>query len=376
MDLNYGINGSISADAARPITINSSTPIGIVATVNQGSTGLMKFNNATEGLAYIVTNSITEGTLYAALKGIELQGVNCPLVVQLSTKAATEAEDITNVLAGIDELRYADAETGIDLKNGLMIAPVHSADLSVGAKLDALSTKLWTTGLTDDFSADEAGFKAYMGNFGSRYLLHCTGYYNADGILIPNSAIMAGLIALWDSKTPFGWAKSHSNRIAKGVSGSPRRIEYLDGSDCEARRLRQDGGCMIVKDIGWRTYGFETRDIDPIWQSLARVRTFHRMLAAILKATKWARDREADELLSVRKSIEEFLNELIGNGVGIGFEVYFDELKNTKATVTAGKFYLTIKFQDMPSISELNIELIYSDAWSEVLINYINGEAA
>lgn len=373
MDLNYGINGSFGVQAARPITISSSTPIGIVCTAGAGVTGLMKFNNADEGLEYVKDNTIVDGTLEAALIGISLQGVNCPLVVHVSTLAVDEATNKTNILAGLDILKQSDPITGIDLKNGLIIAPKYSEDVEVGAKLDSISSKMWTTGITDDFSDDEAGFKTYMENFGSKYLLHCTGNYNADGKIIPMSSIMAGVIAYHDGNTAFGWAKNHSNRIAKGVAGSERVIEYFDGSDCEARRLRQDGGCMIVKDVGWRTYGFETRDIDPIWQSLDRVRTFHRLLAAIIKASKWARDREADQLIWVKKSVVEFMNELKGNNVVIGFDVYFDPLKNTAVTVTAGKFYLTILVQDMPSIRELNIELVYSDNWGETLINYING---
>ena len=373
MNLNFGINGSFGVQAARPITISSSTPIGIVATVNAGDTGLMKFNNADEGLTYITDNNITEGTLEAALKGISLQGVNCPLVVHVSTKGIDTAADIVSVLAGLDMLKQSDPVTGIDLKNGVIIVPELSADVSVAAKIDSIATAMWCTGITDDFSTDEAGVSAFAANFGSKYLLIGTGRYNADGILIPFSALMAGLIAYHDANTAFGWAKNHSNRVAKGVAGTERVIEYLDGSDCEARRLRQSSVSMIVKDVGWRTYGFETTDIDPIWQSLDRVRTFHRLLAAILTANKWARDREADQLIWVKKSIVEFMNELKGNGVVVGFDVFFDPEKNTAATVTAGKFYLTVLVQDMPSIRELNIELVYSDNWGDTLINYING---
>lgn len=373
MDLNFGINGSFGVQAARPITISSSTPIGIVATADAGDTGLMKFNNATAGLEYVKENSITTGTLEAALTGIELQGVNCPIVVYVLLIDNDPAVNKTNILAGIGELKKADPITGIDLKNGLIIVPEYSEDEEIATKLDSVATALWCTGITDNFSEDEAGIMNYVSNFGSKYLLIGHGKYNADGKLIPFSAIMAGVIAFHDGNTSFGWAKSHSNRIASGVAGTQRVVEYLDGSDCEARRLRQNGVAMIVKDVGWRTYGFETTDIDPIWQSLDRVRTFHRLLAAILEANKWARDREADQLIWVRKSIVEFMNELKGNGVIIGFDVYFDSEKNTKATVTAGKFYLTVKVQDMPSIRELNIELVYSDDWGDTLINYING---
>lgn len=198
------------------------------------------------------------------------------------------------------------------------------------------------------------------------------GRFTADGVEMAASALYAGIIARWDAE-PFGWAKSHSNRAVKGVSGAARVVEYLDGTECEARRMRQAGVATILRDVGWRTYGFETTHIDPIWQSLDRVRAFQRMLMAISEATKWARDREVSELLWVRQSVVDFNNELKGNDVIIGFEVYFDPEKNTKATVTAGKFYLTVKVGDMPSIRELNIELVYSDDWNDVLINYING---
>ena len=76
MDLNFGINGSFGVAAARPITISSSTPIGIVATADVGDFGLMKFNNADEGLEYIKSKNIANGTLEAVLTGISLQAVN------------------------------------------------------------------------------------------------------------------------------------------------------------------------------------------------------------------------------------------------------------------------------------------------------------
>lgn len=371
MELLFGINGSIGASAARPVTVESSTPIGIVATVSSGDVGFKKFNNAEEGLTYIKTSNIASGTLKAALTGIYLQGVNCPIVCYLVPENEDAAQLKIDVLAAIGELTKSSYPTGINLRLGLIIAPIFSADVEIGAKMDSIATKLWATGITDDFSADEAGFKAYMENFGSRCMLHTTAYTKADGLEIPNSAIIAGVIAKFDGGT-FGWAKSHSNRLVLGAAGTTREIEYLEGSDCEARRLRQEGACLVLLDEGWRTYGFETRDIDPIWQALDRVRTFYRVLDAIIKASKWARDREADQLLEVKKTVTEFMNELIGNSVAIGFYVYFDPKKNTKATVTAGKFYLTVEFQDMPSIKELNIELVYVDDYSEVLINYLN----
>ena len=363
MNLNYGVNGSLSVQAARPIVVASTTAIGVVGT-STGNYGLHKFNNAEEAIAFLNGEGIT-GDILNAVKAINLQAVNCPVVLNLC------ADD--SVLDAIDLFKSTEALTGINLMGGLIMAPVLSTDLAIGTKLDAVATAIWATALIDNFDDSEADVSSWASNYGSSSSLLTHGLYTADGVEVTASALFAGVIAHYDAK-PFGWAKSHSNRVVKGVSAVDRAIEYLDGSECEARRMRQKGIATIIRDIGWRTYGFETTDIDPIWQSLDRVRTFQRLLSAITLSSKYARDREASELIWVKKSVTEFMNELKGNDVIIGFEVYFDTEKNTKATVTAGKFYLTIKLSDMPSVRELNIELVYSDDYNDVLINYINGE--
>ena len=53
MDLNFGINGSFGIAAARPITISSSTPIGMVVTADKGDFGLMKFNGLLAWLLWL-----------------------------------------------------------------------------------------------------------------------------------------------------------------------------------------------------------------------------------------------------------------------------------------------------------------------------------
>lgn len=366
MDLNFGINGSITAQAARPIIVKSTTVIallGIVLAGDEEHHGLHKFNNADDALTFLTDEGIG-GDIEKGLKAIALQGVHCPIVLNLCADA--------DKLTALDLFKSCEGITGLSLFGGLLIAPVLSAELVVGTKLDALATQLQATAIIDNFGVDEAEVSAYAANYGTQAALLTHGRYYADGVSVTASALYAGIIAYWDAK-PYGWAKSHSNRSAKGVSESERVIEYLDGSESEARRYRQMGVATILRDVGWRTYGFETTHIDPIWQSLDRVRTFQRLLRAITLSAKWARDREANELLSVKNSVIEFMNELKGNDVIIGFDVFFDSEKNTKATVTAGKFYLTILVGDMTSVRELNIELVYSDNWNDVLINTING---
>ena len=314
LDLDFGINGSTSVQAARPITVNSTTALGVlgVATTN---IGLHKFNNAEAALFFLDEESVV-GDIVHALKGIALQGVNCPIILNLCA-----SNNEVDVLPALDLFKKSEGLTGVSLMGGFILAPLLSESLTVASKLDAVASAINATALIDNFGADEAAVLTFASNFGSQHSLLCHGLYVADGVDVSASALLAGVFAYWDSK-PFGWAKSHSNRVVKGVSGvaaTGRVVEYLDGSDSEARRMRQNGVATILRDVGWRSFGFETTDIDPVWQSLDRVRTFQRLLSAITLSSKWARDREANELIWVKQSIVDFMNELKGNDVIVGF---------------------------------------------------------
>lgn len=369
MSLNFGINGSISVNAARPITVDSTTPIAIVATTDLVAKLGMKFFGNAE-LARLEYATSAAGTLISALDAIIAQGVRCPIILNVVDAASLTLE--AAVITAIGALSTAEAITGY--RPDLIIAPEFSGSATVGAAMDAIASRLWCTAIVDVVATTESAALSFAGNFGTRHvLLAGPEIVNVGGIDMAASAVYAGVIAAMDASNPFGWAESASNRIAKGVSSTDRIVDYADGQDSEARRLRNAGVASIVRDVGWRTYGFETTDIDPIWSPLNRVRSFYKMLRGMILASKWARDRGADELLMVKQSVEEFMRGLKGAGVVLGFDAYFDTEKNTKTTVTNGQFYLTVEVQDMPTIRELNIELVYVDDYSDVLLNVING---
>lgn len=376
MNLDFGINGSIAVEAARPVLVDSSTPIGVVVPMGTAAV-LTYYNNADAWKEYLITQGQTHDDLpYQTAAAIALQGVHTKIIVAYVPIDNDTAVQRTHLLDGLDLLKSAPYDDRVLDRPDLVIVPWHSYDTAVAAKIDAVAATLRATGIIDVTAPDEAAATAFAQNFGSRYLLLYRGSVKMEGKLYPASAAIAGLIAYWDAggdngADEFGYARSHSNRIVKGVSGSEVPIEYFDGQDCEARRLRQKGVGAIVRDVGWRSYGFETTDIDPIWQSLERVRAFYRWLDAVIGANKWARDRSADQLIWVKKTCAEFFKNLTGAGIALGYEIALDA---SRSDVTAGKFTFVLKTANMPAIRELNFILTFTDAYNNAFIEWVNNQ--
>ena len=63
MDLNFGINGSISVQPARPVLVDSSTPIGVVVPFGTVDGEFKVFNNADDMKTYLQELGATEDDL-------------------------------------------------------------------------------------------------------------------------------------------------------------------------------------------------------------------------------------------------------------------------------------------------------------------------
>lgn len=376
MDLDFGINGSIAVEAARPVAVRSETTIGVVVPMRT-SWEHTYYSSPTEWREYLSTIGLTSDDLaYRTAEAIELQNVYSKIVVVYVPEDDDPAKQKEKILGGLNGIKSAPYDDRILATPDLIVVPEHSYDTDVAAKMDSVAAKLRATGIVDVNAENEAEATSFVSNFGTRYLLFYRGRSKAEGKLYPTSALIAGLIAYWDAGgdngyDEFGYARSHSNRIVKGVSGSEVPIEYFDGQDCEARRLRQKGVGAIVQDVGWRSYGFETTDIDPIWQSLERVRAFYRWLDAIVKANKWARDRGADQLIWVKKTCSEFFRKLTGAGIALGYEIFLDP---DRSDVTDGKFTFVLKAANMPTIRELNFVLTFTDDYNGAFIEWVNNQ--
>jgi phage tail sheath protein FI len=328
-----------------------------------------------------------EGTLRESLDGVADQNVTGPLIViavELETTHSGKVpenfyDDLTlksKIIAAVGRLKGVAGTVGY--KPNLIVALRFSHDLDVATEMTSVAQRLLGMALVDLNADDESAAVLAVGSFGTNRVLLCDPYvkvwdtFTDSEVFQPLSARRAGLIAWTDAQHEYGFADSHSNRVINGISGTKRDIEFNAGQDCEADRLRTKGIGTVIRYNGFRIWGGETTDIDPIWQDHTRVRVFDRVSEAALDGLFWAIDRRADILKSVRDSVEQMLLALKGAKVLLGFNVYWDPERNTKANITAGKFYLVAEMQNMPIVKRLEVNFSYVDRYGDVLIKLIS----
>ncbi len=398
----YGVNTVTSVNAARPIRINSSTPIGVVGTVllpantsDMSEDHISIYEKIRNGTPLFFGSADKaneffgelEGTLRETLDGIADQNVTGPLIiiaVELETShsgktAETFYDDLTlksKIIKAVSRLKGVAGSVGY--KPNLIVALRFSHDADIATEMTSVAQKLLAMALVDLNADDESAAVLAVGSFGTNRVLLCDPYVKVwdtltnSEIYQPLSARRAGLIAWTDAQHEYGFADSHSNRVINGISGTKRDIEFNAGQDCEADRLRTKGVGTVIRYNGFRIWGGETTDIDPIWQDHTRVRVFDRISEAALDGLFWAIDRRADILKSVKDSVEQMLLALKGAKVLLGFNVYWDPERNTKANITAGKFYLVAEMQNMPIVKRLEVNFSYVDRYGDVLIKLIS----
>ncbi|EAI2796418.1 phage tail sheath family protein [Campylobacter jejuni] len=394
MAAQYGVNYNISNGAASPIKVQSDTPIGIAACIkgankemlytkagyeNTDEMPIFAFSNVSKAIDFtkdlVKENNLQDFRLLDSLTCINNQDVACVIIISFFEESDEEAINLTNCLNAIEAFKKAKHRTGFT--PDIIIAPYYSSEAGIKAKLESIASAMNITAIVDLYANNTGEAISTMEAFSSKRLVAAwpqVQILNSQGkyAYVPQSPIIAGLIAHTDGDTEYGFSDSYSNRVMNGVTGVEHFIDFVMGEDCDADRLRKSHISTCILCEGYRSWGGETSDEDTIWQDLARVRTFDRVAIAAQKASFKAIDKKASELYFIKISVEELLRDLKGAKVLIGYEVSWDEERNTNANISAGKFYLNIKMMNNPIVKQITLELIYSDEWADDLVKSIS----
>ena len=386
MAAKFGVNVTVSAEAARPIAVESTTPIGIAGYEEVLENGLHFYMTTAKALEALeakykakkdASQAFKKGSIYRALKGIEDQAVNTQIILSVFTKDddSDTNDEITECKSAVTA--FAKAKSRFGYSPNLIIAPGFSHEDAIKGEIEKIATRLKATGIVDLKADDAAAAIVKMGDFGTNRLVAAypnvkvwddeTNAYVYEG----QSARIAGMIAHTDGASEFGYSDSYSNRVMIGVSGTQIDVDFELGETCTADELRAAKISTIIRESGFRAWGGETSDQDTIWQDLARVRIFDRILQACQKGVLFAIDRKASELYHAKRSVSELLRQLVGAKVLLGYELSWSA-KNTDATITAGKFYLDVRMQNNPIVKQLTLDFIYVDKYGSVLMDELN----
>ena len=386
MSAKFGVNVTVSAEAARPIAVESTTPIGIAGYEEVLENGLHFYMTTAKALEALeakykakkdASQAFKKGSIYRALKGIEDQAVNTQIILSVFTKDDDEDtnDEITECKSAVTA--FAKAKSRFGYSPNLIIAPSFSHEDAIKGEIEKMATRLKATGIVDIKADDAAAAIVKMGDFGTNRLVAAypnvkvwddeTNAYVYEG----QSARIAGMIAHTDGASEFGYSDSYSNRVMIGVSGTQIDVDFELGETCTADELRAAKISTIIRESGFRAWGGETSDQDTIWQDLARVRIFDRISQACQKGVLFAIDRKASELYHAKRSVSELLRQLVGAKVLLGYELSWSA-KNTDATITAGKFYLDVRMQNNPIVKQLTLDFIYVDKYGSVLMDELN----
>ena len=386
MAAKFGVNVTVSAEAARPIAVESTTPIGIAGYEEVLENGLHFYMTTAKALEALeakykakkdASQAFKKGSIYRALKGIEDQAVNTQIILSVFTKDddSDTNDEITECKSAV--AAFAKAKSRFGYSPNLIIAPGFSHEDAIKGEIEKMATRLKATGIVDIKADDAAAAIVKMGDFGTNRLVAAypnvkvwddeTNAYVYEG----QSARIAGMIAHTDGTSEFGYSDSYSNRVMIGVSGTQIDVDFELGETCTADELRAAKISTIIRESGFRAWGGETSDQDTIWQDLARVRIFDRISQACQKGVLFAIDRKASELYHAKRSVSELLRQLVGAKVLLGYELSWSA-KNTDATITAGKFYLDVRMQNNPIVKQLTLDFIYVDKYGSVLMDELN----
>lgn len=406
MPAQFGVNYTITNGAASPIRVQSQTPIGIVAGIlgvskeriytlagheNNEENPIFAFSDVTKAKDFvrdlIKENNSLDYRLLDTLECINLQNVSCAIILSFFEEATGEIQDgeesdqetstFANCANAIEMFKKAKHRTGFS--PDLIIAPYYSGEAGIKAKLESVASSMRITAVVDLEASNVGEALNAMDSFSSKRLIAAypkVQILNSKGeyAFVPQSPFIAAMIAHTDGEREYGFSDSYSNRVMNGVTGVEHFVDFVMGEDCDADRLRTAHISTVILYEGYRTWGGDTSDIDEIWQDLARVRTFDRIAIAAQKASFKAIDKRASQLYLVKLSVEEMLRDLKGAKVLVGYEVSWNEERNTAANVSAGKFYLDVKMMNNPIVKLLTIDFIYSDEWSKDLIKSLSAE--
>lgn len=221
---------------------------------------------------------------------------------------------------------------------------------AVVAELIGIAERLRAVIIADAPNTTDAEALAYAGDFGSKRVYVVDPKFlktGADGSLVSEftSALAAGITAKTDND--LGFWESPSNKVANGIQGVARSIDFTLGDPNSRANLLNEGNvATIIRQNGFRLWGNRTCSADPKWVFLSVVRTADIINDSLLQAHLWAVDRGITKTYvdDVKEGVNAYLRYLTSIGAILGGECYADPELNTPDQIAQGRVFFDFRF--------------------------------
>lgn len=368
MSSKYGINIELYNEASSSFTINNTRAIAIIGDdIKVENTGLRLYSNIKQAL-----ESVGEGTIKDTLEDLQASGIESLIITSSfvksnnTDKTQAQSEDINKCLESIDNLIIAEQELNQSPK--FVLAPIYNNDKGIWEKLKGIGEKLRAIYTIEINETKENKIKEAINDFkDKRAIITYQKVTRLDEVVRPLGNFIVASYAKVMASSEYGFAQTYSNRIINGIIGIVDKVEFIQGQDCVADRLRDMGISLVIADNGLRSWGGESRDED--FTSLHSVAIFDTAIETILKAQKEAIDKKmSDVLKKVKDDLESFYRSLIANNVIIGFKVSVPNDINTNETINDGKIYIKHEVQATPLLKNITNKIYQVSSYGTQLI--------
>lgn len=301
----------------------------------------------------------TDGTLPKALETIFQIGSFVIVVVRV-TEGVDAAATLVNIVgsanAGTGIYAFLGAESIAKACPKILIAPeftdsqsgstANTAAVALQTVAERLRAFTYVSGKSDSVS----NAIAYRQTLGSNRLM--TIYPKAQTLNALGEIQEADLAPYWaalrakvDNEQGF-WV-SISNKLISNLAGITKPVDFrLDDSASLANVLNENHISTVIQSNGFYTWGNRSATDDPKWIYECVRRTADVINDSILRAHKWAVDRNITKtyINDVVQGVEAFLADLVSIGAILGGTCWADPDQNTPSQIAQGKVYFKFDF--------------------------------
>ncbi|WP_062731899.1 phage tail sheath subtilisin-like domain-containing protein [Sphingobium abikonense] len=378
MPFKHGITVTEINEGARTLTAVSTAIIGLVATADDADAATFPLDCPAliTDIEAAIGDAGTEGTLAKSLRAIADQTRPVLIVVRVA-EGADAAETNANVIGttggdgiktGMQALLAAEGQLGVKPK---ILGTPGLETQAVTAALVVVAKKLRGFVYARAIGETVAAATAYRAGFAARELmLLMPDFVVFDTVAAANvqsfaAAHAMGLRALIDTQT--GPHKTLSNVAVQGVVGLSKDIHWdIEDQASEAGLLNAAQVTALIRGgTGYRFWGNRTTSDDELFAFESTVRVAQLLTDTIVKGMLWALDKPLTPALAkdIIETINGFGRQLKAQGIVLGFNAWFDEANNSKASLSAGKLRIDYDYTVPPPLEDLTFGQRITDSY-------------